>query len=107
MEDLRKRKSIKGKPPHQLPKTPYRMFYVYLLKSKKDGKLYIGFTNDLVTRLEKHNRGEVFSTKGRVPLELIYCEGYKSLQDARKRERNLKLFSRAYYALRRRLSGSL
>ena len=83
------------------------MYYVYLLKSKRDGKLYIGFTGDLKERLKQHNDGEVFSTKGRRPLDLIYFEGYKSLKDARKRERNLKLFSRAYSALKRRLIDSL
>ena len=82
-------------------------YYVYVLKSKKDGKLYIGFTTDLEARIQKHNDGEVFSTKGRRPFELIYYEGYKSLVDARRREKNLKLFSKSYYALRRRLIDSL
>lgn len=83
------------------------MYYVYLLKSAKDNKLYIGFTSKLKVRLQQHKDGEVLSTKHRRPLELIYCEGYKSLQDARKRERNLKLFSKAYTALQRRLIASL
>jgi len=34
------------------------MFYVYILKSEKDGKLYIGYTNDLKRRLEEHNSGK-------------------------------------------------
>lgn len=83
------------------------MFYLYLLRSLKDGRLYIGFTSFLDKRLEQHHNGEVPSTKFRRPLELIYLEGYKSIKDARKRERNLKLFSRAYSALRIRLKNSL
>jgi putative endonuclease len=83
------------------------MYYIYLLKSKKDEKLYIGFTPNLVKRLEKHNKGEVESTKHRRPFELIYFEGYKSLKDATRREHNLKLFSRAYSALKTRLEKSL
>lgn len=83
------------------------MFYVYLLRSHKDKKFYIGFTANLKNRFIKHNKGEVFSTKSRIPFELIYFEGYRSLADARKREKNLKLFSKAYYALRKRLASSL
>lgn len=83
------------------------MYYLYLLRSKKDQKLYIGFTSNIEKRLTQHNDGEVLSTKDRRPLELIYIEGYKSLKDARKRERNLKLFSKAYSSLRTRLQDSL
>ncbi|PIU41217.1 MAG: hypothetical protein COS99_06695 [Candidatus Omnitrophica bacterium CG07_land_8_20_14_0_80_42_15] len=50
------------------------MFYTYVIKSKKDGKLYTGFTNNLRKRFEEHNNGRVFSTKGRGPFELIYYE---------------------------------
>lgn len=83
------------------------MYYLYLLKSKKDNQLYIGFTSKLKARLKQHNDGEVISTKHRRPFEVIYIEGYKFWKDARKRERNLKLFSKAYTALRCRLTESL
>lgn len=67
------------------------MFYfVYLLKSKKDGKWYTGFTNNLQKRLKEHNGKKVFSTKGRGPFELIYCEACKNEYDARAREKYLK-----------------
>jgi putative endonuclease len=83
------------------------MYYVYLLKSKKDGKLYIGFTTQLNRRLAQHNNGETRSTKSRGPFDIIYYEGYKSEVDAKRREKNLKLFSKAYYGLRKRLIDSL
>jgi len=83
------------------------MFYIYLLRSKKDDKLYIGFTDDLRRRLKEHNSGKSKSTKHRRPLELIYYEAYKLEQDARKRERNLKLFGRALGGLKRRIGLSL
>jgi len=83
------------------------MFYVYFLKSKKDNKLYIGSTNDLRKRFEKHNKGMVVSTKLRKPFELIYYETYKSEKDARKRESNLKLRSRAFSQLKKRIGESL
>ena len=82
------------------------MFYVYVLKSKKDGKFYTGSTNNLRKRFEEHNNGKVFSTKNRRPFELIYYEAYKSEKDARKRESNLKLRSRAYTQLKKRIDES-
>jgi len=64
--------------------------YIYILFSKKDNKLYTGFTNDLNRRYKEHTKGLVRSTKERRPLELIYFEGYKNEKDARRRENYLK-----------------
>jgi putative endonuclease len=83
------------------------MFYVYLLKSKKDGLLYTGSTRDLAKRLREHGSGRVISTRLRRPLELIYYESYKSETDARRREHNLKLHSRALAQLKKRVEISL
>lgn len=66
------------------------MYYVYILFSNKDKKLYIGFTPDLKNRLSKHNTGFVISTKHRRPLRLIYYESYLLREDAKRRERYLK-----------------
>jgi putative endonuclease len=65
-------------------------FYVYVLQSRKDKHFYVGFTRDLLTRLEQHNKGEVPSTKRRVPLELVYWEGCLTQGDATRREKYLK-----------------
>jgi len=83
------------------------MFYLYILKSKIDNDLYIGSTNDLKKRFAEHNAGRVFSTRSRRPFELIYYEAYKSEKDARKREHNLKLGSRAFAQLKKRIMQSL
>ncbi|MDD4607233.1 MAG: GIY-YIG nuclease family protein [Patescibacteria group bacterium] len=83
------------------------MFYVYVIKSQKDNMTYIGSTNDLKRRFNEHNKGLVKSTKPRIPFELIYYEAYKSEADARRREHNLKLKSRAYAQLRKRIENSL
>jgi putative endonuclease len=83
------------------------MFYVYVLKSKKDNDLYIGSTNDLRGRIQEHNSGLVRSTKPRMPFELSYYEAYKSEKDARKREQNLKLRSRAFAQLKKRIMNSV
>jgi putative endonuclease len=83
------------------------MFYLYILKSLTDNQFYIGSTKDLRKRLIQHNAGKFFSTKIRKPLNLIYYEAYKSESDARRREKNLKLRSRAFAQLRQRLLDSL
>ena len=66
------------------------MYYVYVLKSEKDRKNYVGFTKNLKLRFEQHERGLVVSTKNRRPLKLIYCEVCLNEQDARQREKYFK-----------------
>lgn len=65
-------------------------FYVYVLESLKDNKRYIGYTNNLKKRIEEHNKGISFSTKFRKPFKLIYFEGCKNMEDAKRRENYLK-----------------
>ncbi|MBI4200840.1 MAG: GIY-YIG nuclease family protein [Chloroflexi bacterium] len=54
------------------------MWYVYILRSALDYKLYIGSTNHVSRRLTEHNSGKVDSTKSRRPLEL---EAYIAVRD--------------------------
>lgn len=65
-------------------------YYIYVLKSLKDNQLYTGYTADLKKRLDQHFKGEVSSTKNRLPLQLIYFEGCLNQQDATHREKYLK-----------------
>ena len=67
-----------------------RMFYTYILQSKKDNKWYTGSTNDLRKRFKEHNLGLSLSTKNRSPFELIYYEASLSREDAYAREKYLK-----------------
>jgi putative endonuclease len=53
-------------------------YYAYVLLSKKDNKLYVGYTDNIKRRILEHNRGNVNSTKNRRPLEIIYFEGCKN-----------------------------
>lgn len=62
------------------------MFYVYILRSEKDGKRYIGFTANLERRFLEHQTGSVTSTKNRRPLQLIYTETFSDKLEAEKRE---------------------
>ena len=66
------------------------MYYVYVVKSTQDGKLYTGFTSDLRKRFREHNAGKVSSTKNRGPFVLIYYEACINEQDATAREKYLK-----------------
>ncbi len=64
--------------------------YVYVLRSQKDHKFYVGYTKNVKKRLEKHNSGRVRSTKKRLPMKLIYWEGCINRKDAATREKYLK-----------------
>jgi len=64
--------------------------YVYVLQSLKDKNFYIGYTQDLKKRLQRHSAKINFSTKSRLPLELIYIESCLNEEDARRREDYLK-----------------
>ena len=78
-------------------------YYTYVLKSKKDGRLYIGWTVNLEKRYKEHLEGKVLATKNRKPLKLIYYEACLERKKAIEREKSLKSgFGRAY--LKRRLA---
>lgn len=84
------------------------MFYTYLLKSKKNGKLYTGSTNDLKKRLKEHNDGKSNYTKKYIPYELVYYEACLNEQDARAREKYLKTgMGKRYLKNRLKYSTSL
>ncbi len=83
------------------------MYYVYVLHSVKDKKLYIGCTSDLKRRFEQHNEGENISTKSRRPFKLVYYESYLSKKDAMIREKKLKHFQNSYKSLKQRIENSL
>jgi len=86
---------------------PLFMFYVYIIKSRKDGKLYIGQTSDLRRRIKEHNSGQTRSIKNRRPFFLVYYEAYLDFKDAKTRELKLKKYKNSYSELKKRLPHSL
>jgi len=48
------------------------MYIVYVIKSKVDGRLYVGFTENLDRRIKEHNAGNTKSTKGYIPWTLVF-----------------------------------
>lgn len=57
------------------------MWFVYILKSARDKKLYIDSTDDINRRLLEHNSGEIEATKNKTPLIL---EAYVAVKDKAK-----------------------
>ena len=67
-----------------------KSYFVYILRSEKDKKRYIGSTINLHRRIAGHNRGTVKSTKFRRPLKLIYEEQFQIQKEAEEREEYFK-----------------
>ena len=66
------------------------MFYVYIIRSLKDGSYYIGSTSNLGKRIKRHNRGHSISTKNKKPFTLVYKKEYKIRSEAVREERRIK-----------------
>jgi putative endonuclease len=80
------------------------MFFVYVLRSVRTKRIYVGFSTDPVQRLGQHNSGISKSTKGRGPWELVYTESFATRAEAMQRERYFKT-GQGREALRRILGG--
>ncbi|MBV6422075.1 MAG: GIY-YIG nuclease family protein [Ignavibacteriota bacterium] len=68
------------------------MFYVYILKSLKVDRYYIGHTKDLERRLTEHNSCKTRSTKAYVPWKIVYCEKFLTKIEAYQREMEIKSY---------------
>jgi len=69
-------------------------WFIYIAKCS-DNTLYIGISNDVAKRINKHNSGKGAQyTKGRTPIKLLYQEEHLNKSEARKREIQLKGWSR-------------
>lgn len=69
-------------------------FYVYILKCR-DNTFYTGYTADLSRRIREHNTGRGAKyTRARNPVQLLYYEDHISIQEAMRREREIKRLSR-------------
>jgi len=68
------------------------MFTIYIIRSEKTEKHYVGFTNNIDQRLKNYNSGGTKSTKSGIPWNLIYKEEYESKTLAWKREQQIKKF---------------
>ena len=65
-------------------------YYTYVLRSLKNGDMYIGSTDEVHKRFDLHNQGRVKSTKGYRPWELLEYEKFNLRSEAVRKEKFLK-----------------
>jgi putative endonuclease len=66
------------------------MFHVYVLRSTKTGRRYVGSCEDLDERLRRHNLGHSKATRHGVPLTLMHSETFCNRAEATRKERYYK-----------------
>jgi len=66
------------------------VYYVYILRSLKDGSFYVGQAQDLEERLQRHNSGRSRYTNKKKPWEMVYSEECATRELAQKREKEIK-----------------
>ena len=66
------------------------MYYVYFLRSLKNGDIYIGSCENVEVRFLRHNQGKVKSTKGYRPWKLLGFEKYATRSEAVRMEKFYK-----------------
>ena len=73
------------------------LFYTYILTNKNHTVLYIGVTNDLKRRLKQHKQKSNKGFSGKYNVEkLVYFESSRYVENAIKREKQLKKWNRAW-----------
>jgi putative endonuclease len=65
-------------------------YFVYILKSKKHKRYYVGSAEDIKRRVETHNSERARWTKRFQPWSLVYSEEFELRGEAMKREKYLK-----------------
>ena len=66
------------------------MYYVYILLNETNFKTYTGVADDVNKRLAEHNAGRVKSSRPYRPYKIIHAEPFKTLKEARRKERFYK-----------------
>ena len=80
-----------------------RRAYVYLLRSRQDGSYYVGWTTDVLRRLDEHNQGLGTYSQRKRPWQLVGVEAYPSPMAAKARERVLKRSPRSFTRFKKRV----
>lgn len=68
------------------------MWTVYIIKSVKNSRCYIGCTNDFDRRLLEHNKGYNVSTAKYLPWQAVHLEKFDNQQKAYNREKEIKSY---------------
>jgi putative endonuclease len=72
-------------------------FFIYILRSQKDGSYYVGSAKDLTGRIERHNQGRSKYTKSKRPWKIVHIEEFDTRSEAMKREYAIKRHKRKAY----------
>lgn len=74
-----------------------KVYYVYILASKRNGTLYIGVTNSLERRMYEHKNHLIkgFTEKYNIDI-LVYFEQTNDIEVALQREKQLKKWNRKW-----------
>lgn len=70
------------------------MAFVYILKSERDGRYYVGSTTDINRRFKQHQENSHSTSKRMGPFRLEFYQEYPSLNIARSIENRIKRFKR-------------
>jgi len=65
------------------------VYRVYVLQNR-EGRFYVGLSDDLLRRVREYNDGQSQWTKGRGPWSVVWQSQELTLTDARKLENRLK-----------------
>ena len=71
--------------------------FVYIMANQKNGTIYLGVTSDLAKRVYEHREGLIAGYAKRDGCKLlVWFEAYDDLQEARRRELQMKEWKRAW-----------
>ncbi len=71
--------------------------YVYILANKQNGTVYIGVTSDIVKRVWEHKNNLVDGFTKKYDIHtLVYFETFEDIEEAIKREKQLKKWNRKW-----------
>jgi putative endonuclease len=75
------------------------MYYTYITISETTGKLYIGQTNNIESRLKRHNSNKNITTKNKGPWRLLFYKEYDTRSEAMMYEKKLKSIKNKEYLM--------
>lgn len=73
-----------------IPRNSKRMYYVYVMSSKKRNYIYVGLTDNPQRRIQEHNNKKEKTTRAYSPFQVLLIEEFPDRELARKREKKLK-----------------
>jgi putative endonuclease len=76
------------------------MYYTYIIQSETTEKLYIGQTNNLQARINRHNSDKNFTTKNKSPWKLLYSKEFETRSEAMNYKKELKSIKNKNYSLK-------